>query len=297
MSPSLLALAPQLIDEGLLFQRRLARHLRKRLSPARTLDALEDDGAEDDHAAADDLQRFIASESALVGEQAAEAPADPAGFVTWFERLRDDGPGQGDELFPWLAEAASEEEMLWFLTQELAGEAGFDDLIALTLVRMPPRPKMEMARNLWDEFGRGNPLGVHGQLLARTADDLHLSCPLDEACEPALALANLMAGMALGRDAFRSAGALGVIELTAPGRVSCVADGMRRLKMPASARRYFELHATIDIEHSRRWDSEVLFPLVEADARCARHLAEGALMRLQAGARCFAYYRTMLDVA
>mgnify|MGYP006139274393 CR=1 FL=1 len=47
------------------------------------------------------------------------------------------GPGQGDPLFPWLAEQAPERAMHWFLEQEVAGEAGFEDLVALTQVKLP----------------------------------------------------------------------------------------------------------------------------------------------------------------
>ena len=55
----------------------------------------------------------------------------------WFEALEATGPGQGDPLFPWLAEQAALDEMRWFLEQEAAGEAGFDDLVALTQVKLP----------------------------------------------------------------------------------------------------------------------------------------------------------------
>lgn len=269
--------------------RRLARHLRARLAPPL-------DGAADDWscADADDLRRFLRAEEEESASPCSAAPSDADGFVAWFEDLRQSGPGQGDPLFPWLEHEADEEAMRWFLRQELAGEAGFDDLVALTLVRLPPRPKMEMARNLWDEFGRGNPEGVHGTLLARMASELGLSCPIEDATGEALALANLMAGLAVERHVFQSVGALGVIELTAPGRVACVARGMRRLGMPATARRYYDLHATLDIEHSRRWNAEVLHPLVDADPRTAPLLAQGALMRLEAGRRCFARYRSVL---
>ena len=61
-----------------------------------------------------------------VAEQAAAAPLDVEGFVTWFEALKHDGPGQGDRLFDWLATRATLDDMKWFLTQEAAGEAGFD---------------------------------------------------------------------------------------------------------------------------------------------------------------------------
>ena len=148
-----------------------------------------------------------------------------------------------------------------------------------------------MARNLWDEFGRGNPAGTHSSLLAATARILGLEHRSDAAVWEALALGNMMAGMAIERMAFHAVGALGVIELTAPGRVAKVASGMRRLGMPAEARRYFEVHAAIDVEHSRRWNAEVIQPLVEQNPGAVHLIAEGALMRLNAGARCYVRYR------
>src|SRR3546814_14029908 len=75
------------------------------------------------------------------------------------EGLRETGPGQGDPLFPWLASHASKEELRWFFEQEAAGEAGFDDLVAMTQVKMPVQAKLELARNYWDEMGRGNRKG------------------------------------------------------------------------------------------------------------------------------------------
>jgi hypothetical protein len=77
---------------------------------------------------------FVEELRAEIAERAAEAPTDPDGFIAWFEALKEDGPGQGDPLFPWLAEHATRDELRWFLQQEAAGEAGFDDLVALTQV-------------------------------------------------------------------------------------------------------------------------------------------------------------------
>ncbi len=91
-------------------------------------------------------------------------------------------------------------------------------------------------------------------------------------------------------------GALGVIELTAPGRAEQVNSGLKRLGFPGELRRYYALHATLDVRHSQTWVREVLAPLVESDPRVAPLLAEGALMRLSAGQRCFARYRQELGV-
>jgi len=269
-------------------QRRLAYHVRARLTPSIDPDQLPADDA------VAELREFLRDQRHFAVEQCQHIPTDGDGFVAWFEALMHNGPGQHDPLFPWLANHADDASMRWFLRQELAGEAGFDDLVAMALIRMPTRAKMEMARNLWDEFGRGNPAGVHSTLLARMADELGISCSIEEATSEALALGNLMAGLALEHFSYHAVGALGVIELTAPGRVSCVAAGMRRLGMQPEARRYYELHATLDVEHARRWNAEVLRPIVAADPRTAHLLAQGAIMRLEAGRRCFERYRATL---
>ncbi len=230
-----------------------------------------------------------------VRDQAAEAPQDADGFVAWFEALKQDGPGQGDPLFPWLAEEADLESMRWFLREEAAGEAGFDDLVALTQVRLPAQPKLEMARNYWDEMGRGNPKGMHGAMLEVLVERLALDPQIDETLPESLALANAMTAMATTRRyAWHSVGALGAIELTAPTRAVHVAAALRRLGMTGRERHYFDLHAVLDVKHSEAWNEEVLHPLVAEDPRRAVAIAEGALIRLKCGERCFDRYRAHL---
>jgi hypothetical protein len=238
---------------------------------------------------------FIEEERRAATAAAAAAPTTPDAFVAWFTALREHGPGQGDALFPWLAEHADAAAMRWFLLQEVAGEAGFDDLVALTQVRFPARAKLELARNYWDEMGRGSESGMHGGLLQRLVDHFGLRPDVETTAWPSLALGNLLVGLASDRQyAFHSLGALGVVELTAPGRVALVDAGLRRLGVPARERSYFELHAALDVKHSRAWNSEAIAPLVADDPGVARWIAEGALMRLRAGARCFAWYRAHL---
>jgi Iron-containing redox enzyme len=240
---------------------------------------------------------FLDAERERVRAHAAGVPVDPDGFVVWFEGLQDTGPGQNDPLFPWLAESASMAAMKWFLTQEVAGEAGFEDLTALTQVRFPTRPKLELARNYWDEMGRGNPKGMHGPLLERLAVSLGLQPRVETTVWEALALANTMAGLAANRRyAYHSIGALGVIELTAPGRAKAVAAGLKRLKVPTGDRHYFDLHSILDVKHSLAWNAEAIYPLVAENPKVALAIAEGALMRLECGRRCFERYGRELGV-
>ena len=208
-------------------------------------------------------ERFVAREQAAVAQLLEGIPSEPEPFVAWFESLEDRGAGQHDILFPWLAERASLDDLRWFLGQEVAGEAGFADSVALTQLRMTGGPKLEMARNVWDEMGRGHAGGVHGSMLDTLADDLQVRVPRAATVWPSLALGNLMMALAWNRHyAYQSVGALGVIELTAPGRARQVNAALKRLGVRPETRKYFAVHATLDVQHSRAWNREVIGPLI-----------------------------------
>lgn len=222
----------------------------------------------------------------------ASIPSGVDEFIEWFEELKETGPGQGDPFFPWLAQMASRQNMLWFLTQEVAGEAGFDDLLAITQVKMPVTAKLEMARNYWDEMGRGRDKAMHGPLLERLATYLEIDAQPEHVVAEALALGNAMLALARSRRyCFQSIGALGVIEMTAPTRAGLVDAGLKRLGIPTKKRIYFTLHAVLDVKHSECWNREVLRSLVAEDPRCAHAIGEGAVLRLWHGGRCFDRYR------
>lgn len=203
------------------------------------------------------------------------------------------GLAKWDPLFAWLEADADLSQMKWFLTQEAAGETGFDDLVAMTQVKLPIRPKLELARNCWDEMGRGSEPGMYGPMLDRT-----VAGPAPDDRRHAVAVAvprDTMAALATTRRyTYQSIGALGAVELTAPTRVSAVAEGLKRLGVAAEQRKYFILHANFAVEHSRAWNTEAIAPLVADTPDCARHVAEGAVMRLICGEQCFETYRTHL---
>lgn len=271
--------------------RRLAHANRKRLLPAFP-DAHWRSEAHDELELRLDEGQFVEDERRTVAAEVQRLPEEADAFMCWFEALREHGPGQGDALFPWLAGQAGLEQMRWFLAQEVAGEAGFDDLVAMTQLRMPAQPKLELARNYWDEMGRGKPGGMHGPMLEKVVMELALEPTIEATVWESLALNNLMMALAANRRyAYQSVGALGAIEMTAPGRVSLINEGLERLGVTPQGRRYFQLHAGLDVVHSRDWNREVIRPLVQAEPRCARAIAEGALLRLACGARCFERYR------
>ena len=241
--------------------------------------------------------QFVENERQHVQQYLVHMPNEPEAFMQWFGNLKTEAPGQGDALFPWLATQASMEQMRWFLQQEAAGEAGFDDLVALTQVKLPPQAKLEMARNYWDEMGRGHLNSMHGLMLESTVINLNLKPSIEDTVWESLALANLMSAMAINRRyAYQSIGALGAVEMTAPTRVGYVNDGLKRLNVDFETRKYFQLHATLDIKHSEAWNREVIYSLVKANPQTAKPIAEGALMRLCCGAKSYAKYKQLLNI-
>lgn len=278
---------------GATTQHRLSHWNHRRLDVAAPSAAWETELAEDFQMRA--LEgRFVEQQRQAIAERAREAPTDVARFIEWFEDLKATGPGQNDPLFPWLATTASLKEMRWFLLQEVAGEAGFDDLVAMTQVKMPTQAKLELARNYWDEMGRGVEAGMHGPMLDQLARAMALEPTIEGTVPASLALGNLLVAFATNRRyAYHSIGALGAVELTAPWRADLVAQGLKRLGV-GKERKYFALHATLDIAHSEAWNAEVLTPLVRDRPESAQFIAEGALMRLEAGRRCFEAYREAL---
>ena len=219
-------------------------------------------------------------------------PTEATAFMQWFNNLKQEAPGQGDALFPWLATTATMEEMRWFLQQEAAGEAGFDDMVAMTQVKLPPLAKLEMARNYWDEMGRGHLNSMHGLMLERTVHDLNLTPATNDTIWESLALSNLMMALSVNRRyAYHSVGALGAIEMTAPTRVGFVNEGLKRLNVNYETRKYFQLHATLDVKHSQAWNTEVIQTLITNKPETAKPIAEGALMRLCSGAKTYEKYK------
>src|SRR3546814_5387011 len=97
----------------------------------------------------------------------------------------------------------------------------------MTQVKMPVQAKLELARNYWDEMGRGNRKGMHGPMLDVLAEVLGVQPRIENTVWESLALANAMTAMATSRRfAWHSIGALGIIEQPAPGRSVAVAAGL-----------------------------------------------------------------------
>ena len=213
---------------------------------------------------------WIEAERAALRPWTREAPRTRTGFFHWFEQLVDDGPAHQVTMLDDLAESATLDQARWWMRQELAAEAGLDALVALTRLRMPEHPGIV-------------PVGprLETRRLARLAHALGVDGHADVVWE-SLAASNLAVALALNRRyAWQALGALGVVALTAPLRAERVSLALRRLGLAA-----VEDHRSREREDARAWIQDVLAPRVEEDIDRAPLLAEGALLRLRATARC-----------
>src|SRR6476620_1350566 len=128
------------------FQRELTRYNRHRLEPSLPVPAWRGH-VRDESRVAEAEGDFVEAVRKEIAPLVADIPLDVDAFIAWFERLRDNGPGQCDPLFPWLAAPVSLEQLNWLIVQDVADEAGFVHLLAFTQVTMPDQAKLEMARN------------------------------------------------------------------------------------------------------------------------------------------------------
>lgn len=218
-------------------------------------------------------------------------PDDPAGFAEWYRNTAFSHPLYEHELYAFISSEASREQLEWFFTMECAGEAAFDDLVALAQVGTRGEVKMEMASNYWDEMGRGRTHAVHTHLFHKLIEDLGLRAPpADELLWQVLAGVNVMLWSCIPRrNAFRAQGALGAVELLAPQRCTRVVHGARRVGIRKKSVVYYGAHAIIDIGHAEGWLKNVIEPQVAAHPDSRVGIAEGLIVRANASLDYFDY--------
>ena len=222
---------------------------------------------------------------------ASALPEDPSGFAEWYRNTAFSHPLYEHELYTFLSSEASREQLEWFFTMECAGEAAFDDLVALAQVGTRGEVKMEMASNYWDEMGKGKTHAVHTHLFHKLIEDLDLHAPpADELPWQVLAGVNVMLWSCIPRrNAFRAQGALGAVELLAPQRCTRVVHGAQRVGMKKKSVVYYGAHAIIDIGHAEGWLKNVIAPQVAAYPESRTGIAEGLIVRADASLDYFDY--------
>lgn len=238
--------------------------------------------------------QFVETERQQVSAAARAAPDQPRDFIDWFDSLRERSAEQSYGFYQWLAEAASRDDLSWVLAQEVASGEPPEDLFALTQLGLPWRAKLEIARCYWDEMGQGQATAMRSRVIEGVARELHVDATHPPAWE-ALARGNLMFALAGNRHyGFQSVGALGALELSSAGPAKFMSIALKRLGFSIEAVAYFTSRGKLGVLRSHAWTYDVILPLIAQDARIAIAVAEGALMRLAAEARCLDRYQREL---
>ena len=218
-------------------------------------------------------------------------PKDPRAFAEWFRSAAFSHPLYEHELYAFLASEASREQLEWFFRMECAGEAAFDDLVALAQVGTRGEVKMEMASNYWDEMGKGKAQAVHTHLFHKLIEGLSIEAPAaSELPWQVLSGVNVMLWSCIPRrNAFRAQGTLGAVELLAPQRCTRVVHGALRVGMTKKSVVFYGAHAIIDIGHAEGWLDHVVAPQVASHPQSRVGIAEGLIARADASLDYFDY--------
>jgi hypothetical protein len=218
-------------------------------------------------------------------------PSDGTEFATWYKSTAFSHPLYEHDLYTFVASEATRAQLEWFFRMECAGEAAFDDLVAMAQVGTRGEVKMEMGSNYWDEMGRGRAHAVHTHLFHRLIEGLDLKAPdASELPWQVLSGVNVMLWSCIPRrNAFRAQGTLGAVELLAPQRCTRVVHGALRVGLKKKTVVYYGAHAIIDIGHAEGWLDHVIAPQVDAFPDSRMGIAEGLLVRADASLDYFDY--------
>ena len=222
---------------------------------------------------------WIEGERAALAPWIREVPRTSGGFLRWFESLQLDRHGHRDAMPGSPAGPVTLDEVRWWMRQELAASSGLEAVMALLRLRLPDLP----------EVARAGPAAGR-ERLARLGRAVGVETEGHRAVWESLAVANLDVALAFNRHhAWHAVGALGAVVLTATDRTDRLARALRRLGLDVEepAGGYAE---------ASRWLRAVIVPRVDEDPDRIPWLAEGALLRLRAAARCDRRYRNELGL-
>jgi hypothetical protein len=168
---------------------------------------------------------------------------------------------------------------------------------AFVLPRLPPGPKAALAELLYDKYGDGRPERVHQQLFADALQSLGLPAEygglIERSSTQILAESNAASLFAVNRRLRGAAlGHLAAFEATSSIPNRLVANGARRLGLPAAVARYFDEHVVADAIHEQVAIREICGRLVGAEPHLVGDVLFGARTCLALATRCGAQ---MLD--
>jgi len=215
-------------------------------------------------------------------------------FVAHLKTLCLGHPGAQHPLFDFLEREATVAQLVAFMESDAQLNTRFFDLIAYCLIGTNGLVKAELAQNLWDEAGRGDPQAAHVEMFEKILADFTVTDDWRDGSTSdweGLAGHNLFVTLCVGRKhQYKALGLMAATELIDPASYSKLAAGCRRLAIPVPA--YYSEHIEIDVVHGDGWLVNVIAPLVHQAPEIRAEIALGAALRM---ASCQLYYDRVLE--
>jgi hypothetical protein len=232
-----------------------------------------------------------------------EIPGDATAFSRFFKQRCAQHRLSRHALFDFLEFKASREELVDFFLHDRALILRFCDLVSLAMIGADDEIRSELAANLWDEMGNGDPAMRHTVLFRRLLS--YVGCDSDAGTASTenyvgihdwqgYAGYNLHLFFSLHRrNYFKSVGCLGSSEFMDGGQYAKILRGCHRVGLEDMERlAYYASHVEIDAQHGETWLGNVLVPLVLKYPQARSDIVLGAEMRLNVTAD---YYDSILN--
>jgi hypothetical protein len=214
----------------------------------------------------------------IVGEVGAPDPLTPTQARDALAALTRAG---GRSLSRWVAERGTLEQFREFCIHRSQYQRKEADAHTWVIPRLRGRAKAAFVTIQFDEYGEGRSPEMHAELFAVTMRALDLDARygahLDRLPAATLATDNLISMFGMHRR-WRAAaiGHLALFEMTSVGPMQRYSDALERLGLPASARRFYDVHVIADAVHERIALDEMVASFVEQEPAAAGDVVFGA---------------------
>ncbi|WP_350315934.1 iron-containing redox enzyme family protein [Pectobacterium aroidearum] len=223
-------------------------------------------------------------------------PPDEGNFAKFLITVWQEHRASHHELFDFLENEATSEQLYLFFKSDSALNLIFFDLVAYTLIGSQPETRGTISENLWDEIGHGDNYFTHVNLYKNVLERRDISLPdnhyIDLYGVDALAGHNAFMLGAINRSHYyKLLGVMAMTEVLDPPQYTKLVKGCMRLGLLDKDVHYYSEHITIDIKHGDDWLYNVINVITDAHPESKNEFYLGSLLRLQTAER---YYDNLM---
>ncbi|MBX3709827.1 MAG: iron-containing redox enzyme family protein [Gammaproteobacteria bacterium] len=213
------------------------------------------------------------------------------------ESALQDHPVSDHPLFKYLRQDATLEEIKNFILSDSILNLEFFDYLAMSIIGVSDRAKLEIISNLWDEAGRGHIPQFHTTKFSQVMVSLNLKYNrkniIADMSWEGLAGINLFSYLSLySFNKTKFFGLLAATEMLDPPHYGQLIQGLMRMNKSTKINLdYYQDHQSIDIEHANGWLNNVALPILLKQPQKTPEFWLGFYLRLDSAQR---YYDKIL---